>query len=124
MSLHKDDNPEVPPSEGGNGERDNMTNGEDDGFHEEEVDMKGRADGRQGVEDVIEPNTDDAIPEESANNTVEEEPWSSYNTCEVYSFTVIPKALQSVMNMETLWWKSCLPVWVNKENGFPSRMDW
>eukprot|EP00105_Crassostrea_gigas_P013943 XP_011430439.1 PREDICTED: uncharacterized protein LOC105330452 isoform X10 [Crassostrea gigas] len=74
LSLHKDDNPEVPPSEGGNSERDNMTNGEDDGFHEEEVDMKGRADGRQGVEDVIEPNTDDAIPEESANNTVEEEP--------------------------------------------------
>lgn len=51
-----------------------MTNGEDDGFHEEEADMKGRADGRQGVEDVIEHNTDDAIPEESANNTVEEEP--------------------------------------------------
>lgn len=94
MSLHKDDNPEVPPSEGGNSERDNMTNGEDDGFHEEEVDMKGRADGRQGVEDVIEPNTDDAIPEESANNTVEEEPWSSYNLwslffyCDSQSFTV------------------------------------
>lgn len=74
LSLHKDDNPGVSPSEGGNSERDNMTNGEDDGFHEEEADMKGRADGRQGVEDVIEHNTDDAIPEESANNTVEEEP--------------------------------------------------
>lgn len=72
LSLHKDD-PGVPPSEGGNSERDNMTNGEDDGFHEEEVDMKGRADGRQGVEDVIEPSTDDAIPEDSANN-VDEEP--------------------------------------------------
>lgn len=74
LSLHKDDNPGVSPPEGGNSERDNMTNGEDDGFHEEEADMKGRADGRQGVEDVIEHNTDDAIPEESANNTVEEEP--------------------------------------------------
>lgn len=109
MSLHKDDNPGVSPSEGGNSERDNMTNGEDDGFHEEEADMKGRADGRQGVEDVIEHNTDDAIPEESANNTVEEEPWG-YNTCVMYSFSVIPKALQSVMNKESLWWKNCLPI--------------
>lgn len=50
-----------------------MINGEDDGFYEEEVDMKGRVDGRQGVEDVIEFNIDDVILEESVNSIVEEE---------------------------------------------------
>lgn len=46
MLFYKDDNLEVFFLEGGNSERDNMINGEDDGFYEEEVDMKGRVDGR------------------------------------------------------------------------------
>lgn len=64
----------VTPSEGENSERDDQTNGEDDGFHEEEVEMRGRADGRQGMDDVIEANPDVTNPEDSANNTVQDEP--------------------------------------------------
>ncbi|XP_022341144.2 uncharacterized protein LOC111135404 isoform X5 [Crassostrea virginica] len=73
LSLHKDDHV-VTPSEGENSERDDQTNGEDDGFHEEEVEMRGRADGRQGMDDVIEANPDVTNPEDSANNTVQDEP--------------------------------------------------
>ena len=36
--------------------------------------MRGRADGRQGMDDVIEPNPDVTNPEDSANNTVQDEP--------------------------------------------------
>lgn len=42
-----------------------------------------------------------------------------YTNCLMYSFTVIPKALQSVMNMKTL--KNRLPIWMKWEEWLPIR---
>nr|XP_022341147.1 uncharacterized protein LOC111135404 isoform X2 [Crassostrea virginica] len=53
LSLHKDDHGLLPLRV--KTVKETQTNGEDDGFHEEEVEMRGRADGRQGMDDVIEP---------------------------------------------------------------------
>lgn len=49
-----------------------MTNDEDDGFHED-MEMKGRADGRQEVEDVLDPDPESVSPRDTADNEVEEE---------------------------------------------------
>ncbi|XP_056003428.1 uncharacterized protein LOC125657780 isoform X6 [Ostrea edulis] len=74
LSLHKD--PEgKPPTEEAHSVRDNadqMTNDEDDGFHED-MEMKGRADGRQEVEDVLDPDPESVSPRDTADNEVEEE---------------------------------------------------
>jgi hypothetical protein len=73
LSLHEDPERKSPSQEEAHSVRDNadqMTYDEDDGFHEEDIEMKGRADGRQDAED--DPDPANVSPEDTADNQVED----------------------------------------------------